>query len=106
MRALYCDTDSVIFVQKTDEPPLIDCGDALDNMTSELKANEYISVFVSGGPKNYAYKICNSVTGEVKTVCNVRRITLNYKASKRVNFDTIKDFVLNERSDSNVSSNG
>jgi len=28
-RANYCDTDSVIFVQRTDEPPLIECGDAL-----------------------------------------------------------------------------
>jgi hypothetical protein len=41
-RALYCDTDSVIFVQKTYETPLIECGDALGDMTSELKANEYI----------------------------------------------------------------
>ena len=62
-RAIYSDTDSVIFVQKTDEPPLIECGDALGDMTSELKANEYISEFVSGGPKNYAYKECNSVFG-------------------------------------------
>ena len=31
-RALYCDTDSVIFVQKTDEPSLIECGDALGDM--------------------------------------------------------------------------
>ena len=38
--ALYCDTDSVIFVQKADEPSLIECGDALGDMTSELKANE------------------------------------------------------------------
>jgi hypothetical protein len=63
-RALYCDTDSVIYVQKTDEPLLIECGAALGDMTSELKENEYISEFVSGGPKNYAYKLCNSVTGK------------------------------------------
>jgi len=50
-RALYCDTDTVIFVQKTDEPPLIECGDALVDMSSELKANEYISEFVSEGPQ-------------------------------------------------------
>ena len=50
-RALYCVTDSVIFVQNTDEPPLIVCGDALGYKTSELKANEYISEVVSCGPK-------------------------------------------------------
>ena len=42
-RVLYCDTDSVIFVQKTVEPPLIKCSDALGDRFSELKAKEYIS---------------------------------------------------------------
>ena len=42
-RALYCDTTSVIFVQKNGELPLIECGDALGDITSELKGNEYIS---------------------------------------------------------------
>ena len=61
-RAVYCDTDSVIFVQKTGEPPLIECGNALGDVTSEVKGSEYISEFVSGGPKNYDYKLCDSVT--------------------------------------------
>ena len=61
-------TLSVIFVQKDGEPSLIQCGDALGDTTSELKQNEYISEFVSGGPKNSAYILCNSVTGEVQTV--------------------------------------
>ena len=71
-------------------------------MTSELKANEYISEFVSGGPKNYDYKVCNSVT-ESKTVCKVQGITFNYKASQLVNFDTIKDLILNGPSNSTVN---
>ena len=36
-------------------------------------------------------------------MCNVRGITLKYKASKLVNFDTIKDLVLNWRSYSTVT---
>ena len=36
VRGLYCDTDSVIFVQKANEPPLIKCGDALGDTTSEI----------------------------------------------------------------------
>ena len=67
-RALYCDTESVIFVQKDAEPPLIERGDFLGDMTSELKGSEFISEFVSGGPKNYAYKLCDSVTGK-RRVC-------------------------------------
>ena len=101
-RALYCDTDNFIFEQKTDLTPLIECDDAFRNMTSELRSNEYISVFVTGGPKNYAYKVCNSVTGEVKTVCKVRSITLNYKALQLVNFVTIKNLVINGRLNSTV----
>ena len=64
--ALYCDTDSVIFVQPRDEAVLFQTGDCLRAMTSELKPGEFICEFVSGGPKNYAYKSINSVKGEVK----------------------------------------
>jgi hypothetical protein len=46
-RALYCHTDSVIFVLKDGELPLVKCGDALGEMTSEFKQNEFISEFVS-----------------------------------------------------------
>ena len=49
-RALYCDTDSFIFVQKDGEPLLIQCSNALGEMTSELQENEYISEFFSGSP--------------------------------------------------------
>ena len=67
-RALFCDTDSVIFVQKDGEQPLVQCGEALGDMTSELKQGENILEFVSWGPKNYAYKLYNSMTGDVKIV--------------------------------------
>jgi len=43
------------------------------------------------------------VTGEEKTVCKVRGITLNYKAPQLVNFDAIKDMVLNGESNSTVT---
>ena len=56
-RATYCDTDSVIFVQPSAESPLVETGDNVGAMTSELKPSEYIEEFVSGGPKNYAYKV-------------------------------------------------
>jgi len=44
--------------------------------------------------QNYDYKLVNSATGERKTVCKVRGITLNYKASQLVNFEFIKDKIL------------
>ena len=62
-RAIYFDTDSVIFVQTSGESPLVETGENLGDMTSELKQSEFIEDFVSGGPKNYAYKMVNTLTG-------------------------------------------
>ena len=63
-------------------------------MTSELKPGEFICEFASGRPKNYAYKSINSMTGEEKTVCKVRGITLKYSASQLVNFESIRRMIL------------
>ena len=60
-------------------------------MTNELGEGEYIDEFVSGGPKNYAYKVRGN---DVKTVCKVRGITLNYTAIQLVNFDVIREMIL------------
>jgi hypothetical protein len=39
-RALYCDTDSVTYVQPKDKQPLVPTGDGLGAMTYELAKNE------------------------------------------------------------------
>jgi hypothetical protein len=93
-RAMYCDTDSVIFVQPSGESALVETGDNLGAMSSELNPSECIEEFVCGGPKNYAYKVINTGTGARRTVCKVRRITLNYNASLLVNFDVIRGMIL------------
>jgi hypothetical protein len=71
-------------------------------MTSQLKPGIHIEEFVSGGPKNYAYKTVNPPTGERETVCKVRGITLNYSASKLVNFDVISDMIVRGNESDNV----
>jgi len=49
--AMYCDTDSVIYIQPNgDGKPLIETVDKLGVMTSELRPSESISEFVSSGP--------------------------------------------------------
>ena len=95
-RAIFTNTDSIIYIQKDDEPPLIECGDKLGSMTNELQLGEFIDEFVSGGPKNYAYRVVNR-TDTAKTpkiVYKVRGITLNCSASQLVNFDVIRDMIL------------
>ena len=43
---------------------------------------------MSGGPKNYAYRLD---TG--KTCCKVRGFTLNFRNSQQINFDSVVDMV-------------
>jgi hypothetical protein len=98
-KALYSDTDSVIFIEPRDGLQLVETGNNLGDMTSELKPLEMITEFVSGGPKNYAYTIfdtMNAVSQMKKTVYKVRGITLNYNTSQFTNFDVIKDMILNQ----------
>jgi hypothetical protein len=81
-KAIYCDTDSVIYIQPNEGPALFETGDNLGEMTSELKPNKIISEVVCAGPKNYAYRTVNSITGVSLTVCKVRGFTLNYHVSR------------------------
>ena len=96
-RAFYADTDSVLFIQPRDGAALVNTGDRLGDMTSELKPCEYISEFCSGGPKNYAYRTHNTETGAGAIVCKVRGTSLNYSASQLVNFEVMKHLILRGR---------
>jgi len=93
-RAIYCDTDSVIYIQPKDEHNLIETGDKLGKMTSELRPTDYVFDFVSRRPKNYEYTVIDTVTGRAATDCKVRGITLNFNANQLVNFDVIKAMIL------------
>ena len=93
-RALYFDTDSITYIQPNVDLPLVETGDCLGAMTSELKPGFHIEEFVSGRPKCYVYRIVDAVTGNRETMCKVRGITLNYSASQTVNFDVMKSMIL------------
>ena len=86
-RVLYYDTDSVIYVHEPGklDPPL---GDYLGDLTDELDVGDYITTFISGGPKNYAY---NTYNGKSET--KIRGITLNYDATKKINMDVMRHLV-------------
>jgi hypothetical protein len=94
----------VIFIQPgpKSEPTLIETGDNLGQMQSELKKDLIIVEVVCAGPKNYAYKTYNSANGESKTVSKIRGITLNYCASQLVNFEKIKDMILIKKDEETV----
>jgi len=89
-RVLYFHTDSVIYLEESGQPnpPL---GDYLGEFTSELEADDYIEEFVSGGPKNYGYK-----TKKGKVECKVRGFRLNSKGKTQLNYDVMRQNVLDE----------
>ncbi len=98
-KVLYMDTDSVIFISPQDVDPLHEyLGENLGKMTDEITAEHgqgsHIVEFVSGGPKNYGYKVSNGVT-----TFKVKGISQNFQNSDKVNFqvmlDLIKGFVGN-----------
>ena len=93
-RVLYCDTDSVVYIQPNDETVLGETVDCLGAMTSELKPGLHMKEFVTDGPKSYAYRIVDPATGNRETVCKIRGITLHYSASQLDNFDVMKDMIL------------
>lgn len=87
---LYFDTNSVIFkTSKDDELDFLPIGNYLGELTNEIKPKDgYIVEFVSGGPKNYAYRTLSG-----KEECKVRGFTLNWANSKLINFEAIKSLI-------------
>lgn len=90
-RVLYCDTDSIIFLSGPGEwRPKV--GDFLGEMTNELPENNF-ECFVSGGPKNYAFKLAKP-DKEGNTTCG---ITMNYKKTLTLNFDTMREMITGKK---------
>lgn len=98
---LYFDTDSIIYreVPGAYKPPL---GDYLGDFKDELNGNT-ISEFLSGGPKNYAYKLKVPDKNGIQTVCKVRGFTLNFRSGEKVNFHSMKELILGKNFDSKIS---
>ena len=103
-RVLYADTDSIVFVTRPCDLLKPQLGDYLGDLTNEEPEGK-ITEFVSGGPKNYAYRVCYEHKPAV-TRCKVKGITLNVKNSETVNFETLKRIVTQDVSDSVTVSNG
>jgi hypothetical protein len=96
----YTDTDSVIFIEDA-LTPRISVGDFLGDLTDEIEPGNYIEEFVSGGPKNYAFKLHHSDEKGIQYFCKVKGITLNFRGSKVINFHSVKEMILNDTEEEN-----
>ena len=89
-QVLYFDTDSVVYSCKPSQAD-IPLGNYLGDMTNELDVDNYIVDFTSAGPKNYSYK-----TKLGKVCCEVRGFTLNVRGSQQLNYDVMREKLLEE----------
>ena len=81
-RVLYYDTGSIVYLTQPGQPePRL--GNYIGDLNDEL-GGDHITVFASGGPKNYCYK-----TNGDKTEIKVRGITLDCMARQKVNFEVL-----------------
>ena len=88
-RALYCDTDSVIYRYIVGEynPAL---SEFVGGMTDELGCS-HITEYISNGPNNYAIH-----TADGKQIVQVNGFTLNCVASNQLNLDVMKDMAISD----------
>ena len=94
-RALYCDTDSIIYSLKDGEAD-IPLGRYLGEMTDELDGH-HIEEFISGGCKQYSYRLSNGTEH-----CKVRGFTLNHRNSELVNLESIKKLLFGNWEEGNI----
>ncbi len=88
--------DSIIFVSKPGlyEPKL---GNYLGEFTDEINKagdNDFITKFVSGGAKNYAFETNNGISKAI-----VKGFSLNHVAIQTINYDSIQKIVTEDQSE-------
>ena len=92
-KVLYYDTDSIIYISDGNND--IDTSETLgkfkDELLSDYGPDIYITEFVSGGPKNYAYKLNNG-----KIIEKIKGVTLNHINTKKLKFEYVKQFKYND----------
>ena len=86
-RVLYMDTDSVLYTAKEGDPmpPL---GDFLGQLTDELPQGQWITEFISSGPKSYAYRLTDG-----SECVKFKGLTINSSNIHIVNFQSMQDLI-------------
>ena len=91
-RVLGYDTDSCWYIEKEGENLLGDSmGDSLGELTDKL-GGEWITKWTATGPKSYAYE-----TSSGKKTTKVKGFTLNHKNVKKINLDSMRDVILEDK---------
>lgn len=89
-RVLYCDTDSVIFVERDDDPK-IPTGDLLGQLTDELANDERCVAGVFLGSKSYTLQISRG--DQMRDIIKVKGLTCSANTRHILNFDTLDEYI-------------
>ncbi|XP_041479156.1 uncharacterized protein LOC121426824 isoform X1 [Lytechinus variegatus] len=104
---LYFDTDSIIYLKDAkvrDIPTGNFLGDMTDELEKDFGMGSYITELLALGPKNYSYKVFStSKQKEMVGTCKVRGITLNYRNSQLINFESCAELLHGKRSQTIVT---
>lgn len=95
---IYCDTDSIIYIESENNKNII-TSSLLGDLKDELKIGNYITEFASTGPKSYAYTESNG-----KQTCKIKGFPLNIDNQEKLNLEVMKNMVFNQ--DENVETTG
>jgi G:T-mismatch repair DNA endonuclease (very short patch repair protein) len=92
-RVCYCDTDSIMYHTEFSliKQPHIPLGNYLGQFTDEIPEGKHVIEFCSTGPKCYSL-LFNDNTHLTK----IRGFTLNHRNSVSINFDVMKNMLLNQ----------
>jgi hypothetical protein len=95
-RICYFDTDSIIYVTRPTDTYQPEIGAFLGDMTNELSdfgEGAYIDEFVSGGPKNYSYRV-QKADGTSTSKIKIRGFTLSHHTAAHLNRENLKKKVF------------
>lgn len=96
---LYCDTDSIIYVEHANLNYTPSIGSAVGQLTDEIQEygdDAYISEYVSVGPKSYSLKITIPSQNKIIEVCKCKGFRLNRKNATVLHFNNFKNMVFGD----------
>lgn len=95
-QVLYCDTDSIMFIQRTCVPCPLKTGNFLGDLTDEFPENVQVSSYYCAGPKFYLLQGVNTVTGAPYSVYKIKGVSLNKSTEAVINAENIRKLVMRE----------
>lgn len=91
-RICYCDTDSLIFIERNDDPPPSNVGNFLGQLTDEISPGLICKRAVFAGCKSYALELTGP-NNTIEKIIKVKGLSLNSEAMQTINFESMRQMI-------------